>query len=132
MNKIAATGAFIMAGSIALGALGAHALETKLNPDQLDAYDTASFYLIIHALSLIILSTTPLSDKVKSRSRWSFLIGMLFFSGSIYFLTTSHLFQLESFNKVIGPITPIGGLILIGSWLYVAFSFINNRDSNEK
>jgi len=54
---------------------------------------------------------------------WSFSIGILFFSGSLYLLATRHLLGLESITPILGPITPLGGLCFIVGWIFLLFAF---------
>jgi uncharacterized membrane protein YgdD (TMEM256/DUF423 family) len=71
-----------------------------------------------HALFLLFIATTSiLSDTVKKRISYLVVVGIVFFSGSIYLLATN---DLTSFDfRVIGFVTPIGGLLLICSWLWL-------------
>ncbi len=112
-----------MAIAISLGALGAHALKEELNPEQLESFKTGVFYQIVHALALIGL--VGLQKMVDSkRVKWGLnclKIGPLLFSGSIYLLACKDLIGLGSASKVLGPITPIGGLIMIAGWVILAY-----------
>ena len=111
MEKIAYIGAAILGltGVIA-GAMGAHALENTLTADQLHAFETAVRFQMYHALALlgvgILLKSS--SSKLLTWTVWLFLVGTLFFSGSIYLLTLTTI--------KVGIITPIGGSLLIVGW----------------
>ncbi|WP_299517036.1 DUF423 domain-containing protein, partial [uncultured Flavobacterium sp.] len=99
--------------SIILGAFGAHALKEVLNENQLVSFETGVRYQFYHALFLLFLGTSVLlSDKTKNIILTLVLVGVLFFSGSIYLLATNDLTSIDF--KFLGPITPIGGLLLIG------------------
>ncbi len=126
--------AFIsMAIAISLGALGAHALKKELTPDQLDSFKTGVFYQIVHALALIGLVGLPkMVNSKRIKLGLNFLkIGPLIFSGSIYLLACKDMIGLGSISKVLGPITPIGGLIMIAGWVVLAAVFIKMDHKNE-
>lgn len=104
--------------AIILGAFGAHALKKVLSIEQLNTFETGVKYQMYHALFLLFVGTTSaLSDKAKKAILSLVIVGVLFFSGSIYLLATN---DLTSFDfKVIGFVTPIGGLLLISSWIWL-------------
>lgn len=115
------TGIFGATG-VALGALGAHFLKSKvanglLEQKSLDAFDTATKYQLFHTLALLFLFILNKDNKF----RWIsiginlFIIGILLFSGSLYLLSTQKLMGTEALS-FLGPITPIGGIALIGGW----------------
>jgi len=103
--------AVIGALGVALGAFGAHALEGVLEENgNVDIWKTAVFYHLIHALVLLVIT---FSMKKFNHLSWiCFVGGILFFSGSLYLLA---LYQLSC----LGPITPLGGLLLICGWLFL-------------
>lgn len=103
-------GAFLGALGVVLGAFGSHALEGKLDPDQLDAYNTAVRYQMYHALLLIGLGLAAAS--VPRPLVGLFAIGTILFSGSIYLLVLADWSWL-------GPVTPIGGSLLIVAWFWL-------------
>lgn len=99
---------------ISIGALGAHALEAILTEQQLNSLEVAVRYQMYHAIALLVLG---ISGK-SLRFRWTahlFAWGSLLFSGSIYLLIAFKHFQWP--GSFLGPITPIGGLLLIVGWL---------------
>jgi uncharacterized membrane protein YgdD (TMEM256/DUF423 family) len=102
-----------------LGAVGAHALKDALHdPEKLQSFETGVKYQIYHGLALIALVAIGRVFQLNFISSFRFiLIGVICFSVSIYGLTMGHLFHNVSFNKVLGPITPIGGLLLLIGWL---------------
>jgi uncharacterized membrane protein YgdD (TMEM256/DUF423 family) len=115
---------FLMLGSInaflsvALGAFGAHALKSKLSPDMLAVYQTGVQYHMIHALALILVAIV--SDKLGNSSLvtvsgWSMLIGIVLFSGSLYALSLSGI-------KILGAITPLGGVGFLLGWALIAIA----------
>lgn len=103
--------------SIALGAFGAHALKARLAAHMLVTYQTAVQYQMIHTLAL--LATAILMYKNQSTFLTAagilFITGTLLFSGSLYVLATTAI-------RWVGPLTPIGGLLLILGWLCIAIA----------
>lgn len=104
---------------IILGAFGAHALKDALNdPDKLQSFETGVKYQIYHGLALISLVAVGRVFQLNFTTTYRFiLIGVFCFSVSIYGLTIGHLIQFPALNKILGPITPIGGLLLLIGWL---------------
>jgi len=110
--------------AIALGAMGAHYLKETLGlpVDKLDSWKTGVFYQITHSLSIfivILLATKFKIDKVGAVINL-FFIGIFLFSGSIYLLTLNYVWQIDAL-KLLGPITPIGGLLFISGWVLLFF-----------
>lgn len=114
-KKIISTGAIFGILAIILGAFGAHALKKVLSIDQLSTFETGVKYQMYHALFLVFIGLSSLSQKAKKTIYLLVVFGVIFFSGSIYLLATNGLFIPFDF-KAIGFITPIGGLLLIISW----------------
>ncbi len=125
-NKILSTAAFFGMTSIVLGAFGAHALKQVLTADQLITFETGVKYQMYHALFLLFLGlNTHLSTKVKKTILVLTILGVIFFSGSIYLLATD---SLNTFNfKAIGFVTPIGGLLLIIAWSILMVQFLKKK-----
>lgn len=117
-RKILSVASVLGAVAIILGAFGAHALKKVLSVEQLNTFETGVKYQMYHALLLLFIATTPLlADKAKKGILYLVVVGILFFSGSIYLLATN---DLTSFDfRVIGFVTPIGGLFLICSWVWL-------------
>jgi uncharacterized membrane protein YgdD (TMEM256/DUF423 family) len=127
MNKrIIATGAFLGMIAIILGAFGAHALKKVLPPEQLITFETGVRYQIYQAFFLFFLATqTHLLEKTRKTIYTLIVSGVLFFSGSIYLLSTASLTAINS--KSIGFITPLGGLLLIIAWGMLGYSALKNK-----
>jgi uncharacterized membrane protein YgdD (TMEM256/DUF423 family) len=111
--------------SVILGAFGAHALKDSLTERSLEIYQTASHYQFIHALALILLgiwvgSQGVTTGALTSASGWLFAVGILLFSGSLYALAITDI-------KILGAITPLGGLCFIAGWTCFALSAWNAR-----
>lgn len=125
-RKLAIFGTFFGVTAIIFGAFGAHALKVKLSADQLLSFETGVKYQMYHALFLLILSfNSYVSDKVKKGLFYFVSLGVLFFSGSIYLLSTQSIFGLQL--NFLGPITPIGGALLIISWGLLFTYFVKKK-----
>jgi uncharacterized membrane protein YgdD (TMEM256/DUF423 family) len=125
-KKILSTAGFFGMTAIILGAFGAHALKKTLTIDQLATFETGVKYQMYHALFLLFLGlNTQLSNKIKKTILTLTILGVILFSGSIYLLATD---SLNSFNfKVIGFVTPIGGLLLIIAWSSLMLHFLKKK-----
>ena len=109
-KTLAVAGALIALATV-LGAFGAHALKAHLSPDKLAVYETAVRYHFIHALGLLVIGVL-LRSADGELLRWSatlVLVGIILFSGSLYLLTFGA-------PRLLGVVTPLGGLALIGGW----------------
>lgn len=116
--------------AVALGALGAHYLKDKMQAGLISAnalagYETAVKYHLFHTLAmwLVLIMLKDNALKLLSRAYWFFLWGIVLFSGSLYLLCTRELLHAE-WLKVLGPVTPIGGILMILGWLSLAWSGI--------
>ncbi len=109
-------GVVIILLGIVAGAFGAHFIENKFGERASAIFDTASKYQIYHGFGIIILGI--LWDTLPSNYlRWIknlFILGIVCFSGSLYLLAFKS--SLGGVVKIIGPITPIGGLLFIVGW----------------
>ncbi|TBV28052.1 DUF423 domain-containing protein [Meridianimaribacter sp. CL38] len=124
MNKsILITASILGILSIVLGAFAAHGLKSLISAEMIDTFETGVKYQMYHAILLLFVgSTTLVTQKAKKTIFYLVLGGVLFFSGSIYGLATN---VLSSFDfKSIGFITPIGGLLLILSWVVLLINFL--------
>ena len=111
---------------IVLGAFASHGLKPLLNTLAFESFNTGIRYQMYHSFLLFFIGlTTALKSSQKSILLKLILTGIVLFSGSIYILATN---DLTSFNfKVIGFITPVGGLILITSWLLLFIYFFKKK-----
>jgi uncharacterized membrane protein YgdD (TMEM256/DUF423 family) len=115
MNKrIFIVGAVLCMLAVVLGAFGAHGLKEKIQPGDLENWKTGVQYQFFHALALVVLSHIELPEQRVKASFWTFLFGIILFSGSLYLLSTRSLTGLSGI--ALGPLTPIGGLLLIAGW----------------
>lgn len=108
---------------IIIGAFAAHGLKELISKESLISFETGVRYQMYHAILLLFVgSTTLINNKIKNAVYYFTIIGLVFFSGSIYGLATN---TLTSFDfKSIGFITPIGGLLLIIAWILLFVNFI--------
>jgi len=118
-RKIILTGVIFGVTAIVFGAFGAHALKEILTAEELVSFKTAVNYQMYHAFFLLIFGLLFLKfgGGLAKSIYLTCATGVLFFSGSIYFLVLSKHFGIESIPKFIGLITPIGGLLLVVSWI---------------
>ena len=121
MNKtIFIMGIVFGVAAIILGAFGAHGLEDLLDSPQLDTFETGVKYQMYHALFLLVLAQVKsISAKLKRLVFALTLLGVVFFSFSIYFLATNALTGFDF--GLIGFVTPIGGLFLITAWFLLGY-----------
>lgn len=106
-----------MALAVALGAFGAHALESRVSPHDLQTWKTATHYHALHALSLVALGSVMFQTNAPRLSVAAvlFIVGISIFAGSLYVLVLSGV-------RWLGAVTPVGGLALIAGWLIIAFT----------
>lgn len=120
MNKAyTVTGAVFICLGILLGAFGAHSLKAILTPHELLSFEVGVRYQMYQGLALLALG---LNQQTILKNKWpygAFTIGIILFSGSIYALSIDRVFSLNL--SFLGPITPIGGTILIATWIYFIF-----------
>ena len=114
-----ATAAITLAFAVIFGAFGAHGLRDSLDAYSLGVYEKAVFYHFIHALGLlaipILIKTGLVAEKAGRWAAWCLLIGIVFFSGSLYALAITRV-------SMLGAITPIGGVAFIAGWMILAWS----------
>ena len=97
---------------VLLGAFGAHALRARLAPDLLAVWKTAVEYQFYHALALLLVGLWARSQPATALNvaGGCFALGVLVFSGSLYALALSGV-------RVLGAVTPFGGLLFIAGWI---------------
>ena len=107
--------------AVILGALGAHALAERLPPESLVSFVTGVRYHFWHTLALLLLVAVKdhLSPAGFRHTAVLFIAGTLLFSGSIYALSTRVLYAADGL-RWLGPVTPLGGLLLIAGWIRLA------------
>ena len=114
--RIAATLCFL---AVALGAFGAHTLrETLRSHDMVGVWEKAVFYHFVHALGILLIAilvrTNTITSSGANRTAGLLLLGIFVFSGSLYALSVTGV-------RMLGAITPIGGVAFIAGWVLLAF-----------
>ncbi len=119
MNKRSLTwGSAVLLIAVALGAFGAHGLKARVGPEALAQWKTAVEYQVYHGLGLVLLAALAgrLPAKLVRIISKLFMVGILLFSGSIYLLATREVFGTQALTSVLGPVTPVGGLMFMAGW----------------
>jgi uncharacterized membrane protein YgdD (TMEM256/DUF423 family) len=116
MQTFILLGSILMMLAVAIGAFGAHALKSKITPDKLKVYETGVHYHMAHALGLIVVGLLvhqfPDAGLIVTGG-WFLTAGILLFSGSLYVLSVAKV-------RLLGPVTPLGGLAFMIGWVLVA------------
>jgi len=103
--------------AVVLGAFGAHGLRSHLDANSMGIWEKAVFYHFVHALGMLIVTVmgrvAMLTEKSAARVSQLLILGILFFSGSLYLLAVSGV-------RTLGAVTPLGGLSFIAAWLFLA------------
>ena len=111
--------------AVVFGAFGAHALKKTLDGQQLKSFETGVKYQMYHAILLLVLGFNfNLETALERYMIYCFIIGVFLFSFSIYGLSISAAKGKKI--RVLGPITPLGGLLLVIGWALLLYSFIQN------
>jgi uncharacterized membrane protein YgdD (TMEM256/DUF423 family) len=113
-----AISAILLALAVILGAFGAHGLKDRLDAYSMGVWEKAVFYHFIHAMGMLVVSILPKTGTFAPEAAegvcWLLLVGILIFSGSLYLLAVSG-------TRILGAITPIGGIAFILAWLLLAW-----------
>jgi uncharacterized membrane protein YgdD (TMEM256/DUF423 family) len=116
---LAALNAFF---AVAAGAFGAHGLKSRVSPEALVTFETGARYHMYHALALFAVAwlasrsgASASSLRLATFGGWSFQLGIVLFSGSLYALALSGV-------RSLGMVTPLGGLAFLAGWILVALS----------
>ena len=98
--------------AVGAGAFGAHALRARISPEQLAIFETGARYQIYHALALLAVAwaVSRWPGSLPVFAGWLFVLGSIFFSGSLYLLALTGV-------RWWGAVTPIGGLAFLGGWV---------------
>lgn len=123
-DRLLGTSAIVAGLGVALGALAAHALKSRLEPAALITFETGVRYHTLHAVAAVAMAilahAAPAYAAAARRSGWLFLIGIALFSGSLYGLAFTGL-------RFFGPITPFGGALFIAGWLLLGIAALRRR-----
>jgi uncharacterized membrane protein YgdD (TMEM256/DUF423 family) len=117
-------GALLMLVGVILGAFGAHGLESRVTPRQLESFRTGVLYQQLHAIGLVLVGLVARVTGASTALRGSAVLmaaGVLLFSGSIYAMTAGA-------PRGLGIVTPAGGLCFMFAWLSLAWHALNRRD----
>lgn len=104
--------------AVAFGAFGAHGIRAHVDAVAYHNWTTAAQYQFYHGLALLGLAALEgrLGSRLVSFVRILFLLGILCFCGSLYLLAARDLLGIAGLSKVLGPITPLGGLLFMAGW----------------
>jgi uncharacterized membrane protein YgdD (TMEM256/DUF423 family) len=112
---------------VVIGAFAAHGLKPLLSLKEINNFETGVKYQFYHAFALVTLGL--LGAHFPNVEKWAFkvagflfFIGIILFSGSLYLLSTQSLFNISI--PLLGPITPLGGSLLIFGWVFTAWGLI--------
>lgn len=110
-------GTLLLALGVAAGAFGAHGLRRVVSPESLDTWRTAAHYQTLHGLGLLLIAALwpHMSPTPASWGGSLMLAGVILFSGSLYALVLTG-------TRILGAITPIGGLLMIMAWVLLAWA----------
>lgn len=126
-KKIILLAVFFLTIAVILGAMGAHILKSQITADKLESFKTGVTYQFYHGLALILIAILMEVFKKPGLkiAALLFTVGILFFSGSIYILSTAEISGINP--KPFGPITPLGGLFFIAGWITTFIVFIKKH-----
>jgi uncharacterized membrane protein YgdD (TMEM256/DUF423 family) len=127
-NQILFTAAIFGAVAVILGAFTAHFLKENLDEKHLEIFKVGVSYQFYHVPALLacgILGKLNYNSKFLGYAAICFIVGTLFFSGSLYLLAIRDIAGLSSLAPILGPITPIGGVFFIIGWVFLAISNLN-------
>jgi uncharacterized membrane protein YgdD (TMEM256/DUF423 family) len=113
--------------AVIAGAFGAHGLKAVINAGQLEVWHTAVQYQFYHVFALLFLSTfAQPKNKLITASYYLFTLGIIFFSGSLYLLACRYAIG-WAWLRIMGPVTPLGGLLFILGWLMLALAALKTK-----
>lgn len=122
-RRLIGWGALLGMLSVAIGAFGSHILKPVISEHYLQVYETGVQYHMFHALALILIGLTAGQWGESVRLRWAgrlMIAGVILFSGSLYILSISGI-------KVLGAITPLGGVCFIAGWICLAVEAFSRK-----
>ncbi|MFD1161182.1 DUF423 domain-containing protein [Hwangdonia seohaensis] len=129
-RKILITASLLGLTSVILGAFAAHGLKALISEESLQTFETGVRYQMYHAILLLFVGSTSLIAQNTKRLVFYFvLVGVIFFSGSIYGLATNLLTAFDF--RTVALITPIGGLLLILAWGFLFKDFLKLKSKND-
>jgi len=115
-------GSLALAAAVMLGAFGAHGLRGRLDAYAMGIYERAVFYHFVHALGLLVVPILPRVGLTTPQAAWwvcaLLASGIVLFSGSLYALALSGV-------RILGAVTPLGGVAFIAAWLVLAWALVS-------
>jgi len=128
MNKrIILTASFFGVIAVLLGAFGAHGLKAVIDGPSLEIWQKGVEYQFYHTFALLYLSTfARYRNKLINIAYFCFTFGIILFSGSLYLLATRSVLKLDFIN-LLGPLTPIGGLLFVLGWIMLFFAAFKDK-----
>jgi len=128
MNKrIILTASFFGFIAVLLGAFGAHGLKALIDGPSLEIWQKGVDYQFYHTFALLYLSTfARYRNKLINLAYFCFTFGIVLFSGSLYLLAARSILKLD-FVNLIGPVTPIGGLLFVLGWIMLFFAAFKDK-----
>jgi uncharacterized membrane protein YgdD (TMEM256/DUF423 family) len=129
MNKrIILTASFFGALAVLLGAFGAHRIKNIIDITSLSVWQKGVEYQFYHVFALLYLSTfARYKNKLINLSFIFFTVGIILFSGSLYFLTIAKILHYQNLIGYLGPITPVGGLCFILGWVFLFLAALKDK-----
>ncbi len=118
--------------AVALGAFGSHGLRGVLSSEELNTFEIGVRYQFFHALATLAVGIILYFRKTPMllRAGWLFVGGVALFSGSLYILSVSDIFDIPA--SFIGPVTPIGGIMLMLGWAALIWSTFEEREHSHR
>lgn len=117
---LAIIASIIMAIGVGLGAFGAHGLKNYATPYQLEIWQAATLYLFVHGGGIFVVAGLCALNILQKRHAILFVVGIVLFCGSLYAIALNA-------PKIVGIITPIGGLCFIGGWVWLTISLFQHK-----
>lgn len=129
-KRILVTASLFGATAVVLGAFGAHGLKSLIDQNALEIWAKGVEYQFYHTFALLFLYhfAAKRESMLVKLAYGFFTFGILLFSGSLYLLATRSILDI-GFVNYIGPVTPIGGFLLICGWLSVFFLALKNDNA---
>lgn len=119
-KKVLVIASILGAITIAIGAFGAHGLKTMVGTEAIQSFETGVRYQMYHVIALLVIGFSKVLPEATLKWVFRFfLFGMILFSGSIYLLAMKDYVPFPA--KILGPITPLGGLLFIVGWLRMGY-----------
>lgn len=117
-----AIAALNLATAVASGAFGAHGIKNMVDAQQLEWWHTATLYLLIHALGLLLVGVLIRFNIAVQTTAWLLQIGVIIFAGSLFAMALGA-------PRWFGAITPIGGVLMIAGWIWLAVTAFHSTNA---